>query len=172
MTSANVTYYKIYDLDNVCVGKHSQHCLCKSTVKEELQKYQPANKYKLQINHPDENEADHYSKMMNLQDYLDGKYKHTAWQEEDGNIDDSHYCAEHHYQYLKEKCPECAVYKIKTAKDLIIKYGGIDGPHHKAWVLDQIFRVLCAEKYDEEVAKACNGENGPDTYSWDEGIAP
>ena len=62
--------------------------------------------------------------------------------------------------------------KIRRAKERIIGFGGIDGDHHKAWVIDQIFRILCGNDYADEVAKAKDGADGPDTYSWDEGIAP
>lgn len=57
------------------------------------------------------------------------------------------------------------------ALDLIVRYGGIDGDHHKAWVIDQITRIL-ADNYDEFVKQAKNGEDGENTYSWNEGIAP
>lgn len=70
------------------------------------------------------------------------------------------------------------------------------GPHHKQWVLDQIVRISkdCPEvtvtakdchgkeysfqdlgeskKYKEWVRNYNNGEEGPDTYKWDIGIAP
>jgi len=32
--------------------------------------------------------------------------------------------------------------KIQEALDLILEYGGIDGGHHKQWVLDQVVRTL------------------------------
>ena len=118
MTSANVTYYVVTDIYGKC-ELHSQHCLCKNTIKDELQKYQPANKFTLQLNHPDEDECDSYSKVMNLQDYLDGKYRHTAWKEEDGNIDDSHYCAKHDYEHLKKDCPDCIKERYEIAKSEI-----------------------------------------------------
>ena len=60
----------------------------------------------------------------------------------------------------------------KQALDLIVRYGGIDGDHHKAWVLDQIARVLAGDDYDELVRGAKLGSDGPDTYEWNEGIAP
>jgi len=47
-----------------------------------------------------------------------------------------------------------------------------DGSHHKQWQLDQIVRALTGGKYDEYVAYQKHGEDGPNTYSWDEGIAP
>jgi hypothetical protein len=61
--------------------------------------------------------------------------------------------------------------RISEALDLIMQYGGIDGAHHKTWVLDQVVRVL-ADDYDQWVADAKAGDDGPDTYEWDEGIAP
>lgn len=62
--------------------------------------------------------------------------------------------------------------KIQAAIDLAVKYGGIDGTHHKSWVIDQMVRVLAGEKYEEIVREACDGEDGADTYSWEVGIAP
>jgi hypothetical protein len=74
--------------------------------------------------------------------------------------------------------------------------GGVDGGHHKAWVIDQMVRALTgcptvtrtatdcngetyeydalgeSAEYTAWVAAFCSGENGPDTYSWDEGVAP
>lgn len=78
----------------------------------------------------------------------------------------------------------------------ITMYGGIDGAHHKDWVLDQVARILNgapvvvyaakwedgyteyrpvvgeSEQYHEWVAACKDGENGPDTYSYSVGIAP
>lgn len=91
-------------------------------------------------------------------------------------------------------------YKDYTKADwallYIMKYGGIDGAHHKDWVLDQVARILndapveirlakwsngqeeyrfevrTSQKYMDWVAECKNGEDGPDTYSYEEGIAP
>lgn len=60
----------------------------------------------------------------------------------------------------------------RYAIDLIIKYGGIDGEHHKNWVLDQVMRVLAGDQYAKMVAEACVGEDGPNTYTWDCGTPP
>jgi len=87
----------------------------------------------------------------------------------------------------------------QAALNLIISYGGIDGSHHKDWVMDQVVRVLTncemvietgesqdengkytfyyeslgeSEEYKELIRKAKDGEDGPDTYSWEVGIAP
>lgn len=51
-------------------------------------------------------------------------------------------------------------------------YGQDDGAHHKAWVIDQMVRALTGSAYDEWIAAFRAGEDGPETYSWDEGIAP
>ena len=58
------------------------------------------------------------------------------------------------------------------ALDLIGQYGGIDGGHHKQWVLDQVVRALKGDKYDDWVKEHNDGEDGPNTYEWDVGIAP
>lgn len=63
--------------------------------------------------------------------------------------------------FLKSAC-------IKEATRMILQYGGIDGGHHKMWVLDQVLRILNLENY-EAVLK----ESDPDDeFGWDTGIAP
>ena len=62
--------------------------------------------------------------------------------------------------------------KIQQALDIAIEYGGFDGGHHKAWVIDQMVRALTGHEYNAFVKDVCSGEDGPDTYAWDEGIAP
>jgi len=64
------------------------------------------------------------------------------------------------------------VERIEQAIDLAVQYGGIDGAHHKSWVIDQMVRALAGEEYEALVANAKAGEDGPDTYEWEEGIAP
>lgn len=72
----------------------------------------------------------------------------------------------------------------------IAKFGQVDGAHHKAWVIDRMVRALldCPvdwgpdgkswgeigvnDAYEKFIADYCNGEDGEDTYLWDEGIAP
>lgn len=82
------------------------------------------------------------------------------------------------------------------ALDFIRRYGGIYGERHKTWVLDQVARILngapviirlarwddgsseyrltvgTSKAYEECVREACDGEDGPETYGWDVGIAP
>lgn len=87
------------------------------------------------------------------------------------------------------------------ALEYIQQYGSIDGDHHKAWVIDQVARVLKGtpvkvvvarwgtldaiveehyrfqtgeptQAYHQWVAEARTGEDGPETYDYDVGIAP
>lgn len=63
---------------------------------------------------------------------------------------------------------------IAKTLELIKDWGGIDGAHHKQWLLDQIIRTLTITPggYDAWIADYSNGEEGPNTYEWNEGIAP
>lgn len=60
----------------------------------------------------------------------------------------------------------------RDALAIAMKSGGVDGSHHKAWVIDQMVRALTGTYYEAWVAEHNNGEDGPDTYEWDTGIAP
>lgn len=51
-------------------------------------------------------------------------------------------------------------------------FGTSDGEWHKAWVIDQMVRCLTGSGYEGWVKWYKAGEDGPDTYSWDEGVAP
>lgn len=86
--------------------------------------------------------------------------------------------------------------RIGTALEYADRYGSIDGDHHKTWVIDQMVRALTgcpmveksktdprgenytyqvqgeSDEYRQFVADHKDGEDGPDTYDWDEGIAP
>jgi len=62
--------------------------------------------------------------------------------------------------------------KIKKALNMIASYGGYDGAHHKDWVLDQVVRILTGDNYDKWVADLKAGEDGPETYSYETGVAP
>lgn len=69
-------------------------------------------------------------------------------------------------------CSEHLNKKINDAITLAVQYGGIDGAHHKDWVIDQTVRILAGKRYEEIVRDACDGEDGPNTYEWSQGIAP
>jgi hypothetical protein len=93
--------------------------------------------------------------------------------------------------------------RIEKALGIIHQFGGIDGAHHKQWVLDQVVRALTgcpmvlraaasyrgiwpdvtseaytfetqgeSAAYLEWVRAHKDGEDGPETYEWEEGIAP
>ena len=57
--------------------------------------------------------------------------------------------------------------RIAGAVDIAIRFGGIDGEHHKAWVIDQMVRHLLGDTYHQTVQEI--RDTG---YNWDEGIAP
>ena len=85
--------------------------------------------------------------------------------------------------------------RTKKALAIALRYGGIDGDHHKAWVIDQMVRALTgcpmvpkrmvsdgkpytydvqgeSKAYAAFVAEARIGDDGPDTYEWWVGVAP
>jgi len=61
--------------------------------------------------------------------------------------------------------------KIEKALNVIEEWSFVDGDFHKQWVLDQVVRIL-ADDYEEWVSDYQDGEDGPETYDWDKGIAP
>lgn len=86
--------------------------------------------------------------------------------------------------------------RVAKALEFIVKYGSIDGAHHKDWVLDQVTRALTgcpmvektatdcdgkpytyqtqgeSQDYLDLVRETCAGEDGPDTYEWSKGVPP
>lgn len=77
--------------------------------------------------------------------------------------------------------------RIQKALDIAFSYGNVDGSHHKMWTIDQMVRALTgcpmvqedsyqvqgeSEEYKEWVREVKQGEDGPETYEWDIGIAP
>ena len=63
--------------------------------------------------------------------------------------------------------------KITKAVGIISDYGGIDGGNHKQWVLDQTLKTLLGpDVYEKWLLAYSKGEDGPNTYEWDTGIAP
>lgn len=59
---------------------------------------------------------------------------------------------------------------IGNSLRLIERYGGIDGAHHKQWVIDQVARVLTGTSYRKWVKAMTSGDN--EGYEWDTGVAP
>lgn len=85
--------------------------------------------------------------------------------------------------------------RIEKALAIATAWACVDGAHHKAWVFDQMVRALTdcpnvpitatgvsghytfegqgeSQEYQEFVACAKDGEDGPETYEWPIGIAP
>jgi len=62
--------------------------------------------------------------------------------------------------------------RVQLTLDLLAADGQVDGQHHLRWVIDQAVRILTGEGYGAWITEYCDGEDGPGTYSWDEGIAP
>lgn len=56
--------------------------------------------------------------------------------------------------------------QAKAALAMILLYGGIDGAHHKDWVLDQVVRMLTGTGYEKWV------EEARVDHEYSEGIAP
>lgn len=71
----------------------------------------------------------------------------------------------------KDHYPDCSIVlqaRISDAVNRIDQSGGIDGAHHKQWVLNQVLCILLsAKEYQAFVARRI-----ADGYDWDEGIAP
>jgi hypothetical protein len=58
------------------------------------------------------------------------------------------------------------------ALSIAMRFGQADDACHKAWVIDQMVLALTGDGYAKWIANFRRGEQGPDTYSWDHGIAP
>lgn len=73
--------------------------------------------------------------------------------------------------YVKWKENEIVKEIFKEILDLISEFN-VDGGHHKQWVIDQIVRKITGDKYNEWVKSYKDGEDGAETFDWNEGIAP
>lgn len=79
---------------------------------------------------------------------------------------------EQQWMIVAVRAPETVVERVELAVEVAVRYGGIEGDHHKNWVIDQVVRLLTGDHYPQIVAAARAGADGPDTHSWDTGIAP
>lgn len=61
--------------------------------------------------------------------------------------------------------------QIEDALNIAAQFGGIEGSHHKQWIIDQMVRKLTGDRYEEWV-KTWKSEPGYEDSEWDEGIAP
>lgn len=64
--------------------------------------------------------------------------------------------------------------RIKEALEIAWSYAQVDGAHHKAWVIDQMVRVLCGgeKEYIEWIKAYETPVSSEEYYEWDSGIAP
>mgnify|MGYP001603294324 CR=1 FL=1 len=60
----------------------------------------------------------------------------------------------------------------ERALAVAFRYGGVGGSGHKAWVIDQMVRVLAGSAYPEFVETFKETLDGRKIYTWDGGIAP
>jgi hypothetical protein len=62
--------------------------------------------------------------------------------------------------------------RVLVALRYAVTYGQTDGDRHKAWVIDQMVRSLLGDDYESFVDRYSEGDDGPETYHWEEGVAP
>ena len=68
--------------------------------------------------------------------------------------------------------PMDAIQRRDAALNLAHRFGGFEKAHNKAWVIDQMVRILSGDEYEAWVTAQKAGEDGPDTYRWENGICP
>jgi hypothetical protein len=68
--------------------------------------------------------------------------------------------------------PMDAIQRRDAALSLAAQFGMSDEPYHKAWLIDQIVRVLSGAEYEAWVAERKAGVYGPNTNRWDVGLRP
>jgi hypothetical protein len=70
--------------------------------------------------------------------------------------------------------------RINNALFIAKGHGQIQGTQRRLWVIDQMVRALTGceegepetEEYRRFIAEHNQGEDGPETYEWNTGIAP
>lgn len=62
--------------------------------------------------------------------------------------------------------------KITEALGIAMRFGRVEGAHHKAWVIDQMVRALAGLQYAHFISTATYGADGEDSFVWEIGIAP
>ncbi len=60
--------------------------------------------------------------------------------------------------------------KIDKAIKMLLDYMGIDGGHHKQYGIAEAIKILAGSQYAAVKQEWCDGEDGPATYEWDNGI--
>ena len=100
--------------------------------------------------------------------YVNHAYKSPALAETDNHADIDAAIAAVRQAFDSEHTAR----RIQAALEIAQRYGQTDGAHHKAWVIDQLCRALLGADYTAWVLAAKAGEDGPNTYGWDEGVPP
>jgi hypothetical protein len=65
---------------------------------------------------------------------------------------------------------DAAERSVNAAIAVAARYAGIDGAHHKQWVIDQMLRSLMGT--DEYASWRLDRDAEKDYEQWDEGVAP
>ena len=78
---------------------------------------------------------------------------------------------------IVEEMLEKEVETVKKIKNIVVQNSQYAGDHHKAWVFDQVIRIIEGDKYEDFVKdyeySGMFGKPGAEKeYTWDEGIAP
>lgn len=76
----------------------------------------------------------------------------------------------------RETTEELVALRARVTSAMVVaeRFGGIDGDHHKTWVIDQMMRALLDDRYDDwrRAYEAATDESGELMGSWPEGIPP
>ena len=70
---------------------------------------------------------------------------------------------------IKEPEPTTDRERIDLAIQTGVKYGGIDGSHHKTWVINEMLRNLMGQTEYDRMVKDNEGDG---EYTWDHGCPP
>jgi len=108
---------------------------------------------------------------------IDRRIADTVWERlrnDNGWIIDPHPVTGRHTEWgvFERRQAETDTERVQLALELLAADGQVDGQHHQRWVIDQTVRILTGDGYERWIAGYRDGEDGPETYSWDEGIAP
>lgn len=86
------------------------------------------------------------------------------------------FAEELHQTALEERdsaLTRCVEYRkiIDEALEKIANDAAWDGEHHKMRCIDDVVRILTGPDYDKWVAEFNDGEDGPETYDWEDAVS-
>ena len=113
---------------------------------------------------------------MNIEETVENLKKYISFSEKECNFP-SIYDWNWHKDLANDIETLLTAYEKEKEKNnnvlgLIFEYGQTDGEHHKAWVIDQIVRIMTENNYDKWVQHYEYDEETDEDYFWDIGIAP